>query len=89
MTALAAITNTILVDGYELRTVNFGETVDCAVPLGRHAIEIVHTYRTVTTLNMPISRTSDALELSVEPGTLPVVVAAYNFFTWKFDLSLG
>ena len=89
MNTLARITNTILVDGYELRTVPFGETVDCEVPVGVHTIQIAHTYSTITTLNMPITRTSDALQLSVAPGKLPVVVAEYNFFTWRFDLRLG
>ena len=88
MNALARITNTILVDGIELRTVPLGEKADCEIPVGVHAIQVAHTYSTVTTLGIPITRTSDPLQLTVAPGTLPVVVAVYNFFTWKFDLHL-
>jgi hypothetical protein len=82
-------TNTIFVDGAEVRTLQMGETIDLEIPVGRHTIQLVHSYRKPTTLGMPISRRSNILELAAEPGTPVAVVAAYNYLTQKFNLELG
>jgi hypothetical protein len=82
------ITNTILVDGYELRTMELGETIYLEVPVGQHTIQLVHAYRSIATLGLTISRNSNRLEVIVAADTLPTVVGAYNYLWQTFDLSL-
>lgn len=81
-------TNTILLDGNELRTLEMGETIDLEVPVGQHVMQLVHAYRTLTTLFMDISRTSKPLELTVTPEALPMVSGVYDYLWQKFDLEL-
>lgn len=88
MNMLEETTNTIVVDGNVMRTIQMGETVEFEVPVGMHTIQIVHSYRNLSTLNMPVTRESNALEFIVEAGTLPVVEGVYNNLTWNFSLHL-
>jgi hypothetical protein len=85
---LVWFTNTILLDGYELRTIEMGETVDFEAPIGQRVIQLVHAYRSITTLGITISRKSDPMELTIAVETLPVVEGAYNYLWQKFNLSL-
>jgi hypothetical protein len=81
------ITMTILVDGNAVRTIQMNESVDFAVPVGRHTIELVQVYRSAATFNHPITRRSD-LELNVEAGTQIVVNGSYSTLFGKFGLDL-
>jgi len=82
------ITNTIVIDGYEVRTVQVGETIVFEIPAGKHEIQLVQVYRSLGTLNMPITRKSNELELTVQPGAQAVEVAEYGRILGKFSLSL-
>jgi hypothetical protein len=82
------ITNTIVVDDHEVRTVQVGETIVFEIPAGKHVIELVQVYRSAATLNMAITRKSNLLELTVQPGAQAVVVAEYGRILGKFSLSL-
>jgi hypothetical protein len=82
------ITNTIVVDGYDLRTIQIGETVDFAIPAGGHVIQLVQVYRSAATLNVAITRKSNQLEFAVSAGAQAVVVAEYWYLLGKFTLSL-
>jgi Double zinc ribbon len=82
------ITNTVVVDGHEIRTVQVGETIVFEILAGKRAIQLVQVYRSLGTLNMPITRKSNLLELTVQPGTQAVVVAEYGRILGKFSLSL-
>jgi len=82
------ITNTIVVDGYDLRTIQIGETVDFAIPAGGHVIQLVQVYRSAATLNVAITRKSNQLEFTISEGAQAVVVAEYGYFLGKFSLSL-
>jgi Double zinc ribbon len=81
------ITMTILVDGNAVRTIQMNETVDFAVPVGRHTIELVQVYKSAATFNHPITRRSD-LELNVEAGTQIMVTGSYSTLFGKFGLDL-
>lgn len=81
-------TNTILLDGYELRTMEMGETVELEVPVGQHTIQLVHAYRSIATVGLTISRNSNRLELIISVDTLTAVVGVYNNLWQKFDLSV-
>ena len=82
------ITNTIVVDGSDVRTVQIGETVVFEIPAGTHVIQLVQVYHSAATLNIPITRKSNLLEFTVAPGTQAVVVAEYGYLLGKFSLSL-
>jgi uncharacterized OB-fold protein len=82
------ITNTIVVDDHEVRTVQVGETIVFEIPAGKHVIELVQVYRSAATLNMAITRKSNLLELTVQSGAQAVVVAEYGRILGKFSLSL-
>lgn len=81
-------TNTILLDGYELRTVEMGEIIDLEVPIGQHTMQLVHAHRSITTLGITISRKSNLLELTISAEMLPAVSGVYDYLWQKFDLSL-
>jgi Double zinc ribbon len=81
------ITMTIVVDGNTVRPIQMNETVDFAVPVGRHTIELVQVYQSAATFNHPITRRSD-LELNVEAGTQIVVTGRYSTLFGKFGLDL-
>jgi hypothetical protein len=81
-------TNTILLDGYELRTIEMGETIDLEIPVGLHTVQLVHAYRSITTLGMTISRKSNLLDLTIAPEMLPAVLGVYDYLWQKFDVSL-
>jgi uncharacterized Zn finger protein (UPF0148 family) len=85
---LAHYTNTIFVDGYALRTIEMGETVEFDLPAGNHAIQLEHKYGGVSTLGLSIQRMSNLLEVPVVAGMLPVVAGEYNYLWWKFYLNL-
>jgi hypothetical protein len=82
------VTNTIVVDGADVRTVQVGETVVFEVSPGPHAIQLVQVFRSVATLKMGITRKSNLLQFTVAPGTQAVVAAEYGFILGKFSLSL-
>jgi hypothetical protein len=82
------ITNTIVVDGNEVRTVQVGETIVFEILAGKRTIQLVQVFRSAATLNMGITRKSNLLELSVQPGAQAVVVAEYGRILGKFSLSL-
>jgi hypothetical protein len=82
------ITMTILVDGNAVRNIQMNETVDFAVPVGRHTIELVQVYQSAATFNHPITRRSD-LELNIEAGRQIVVTGSYSTLFGKFGLDLG
>ncbi len=82
------ITNTIVVDGHDVRTVQVGETIVFEIPAGKHVIELVQVFRSAATLNMGITRKSNQLELTVQPGAQAIVVAEYGRILGKFSLSL-
>jgi Double zinc ribbon len=82
------ITNTIVVDGHEVRTVQVGETIVFEILAGKRDIQLVQVYRSVGTLNMALTRKSNLLELTVQPGAQVVVVAEYGRILGKFSLSL-
>jgi hypothetical protein len=82
------ITNTIFVDGHEVRTVQVGETIVFEILAGKRDIQLVQVYRSVGTLNMALTRKSNLLELTVQPGAQVVVVAEYGRILGKFSLSL-
>ncbi|HEY1804642.1 MAG TPA: zinc ribbon domain-containing protein [Terracidiphilus sp.] len=82
------VTNTIVVDGNEVRTVQIGETVVFQVPPGAHEIQLVQVYHSAATLNIPITRKSNLLQFTVAPGTQAVVAAEYGYILGKFSLSL-
>ena len=82
------ITNTIVVDGYDVRTIQIGETVVFAIPAGSHVIQLVQVYHSAATLNIPITRKSNQLEFTVSAGAQAVVVAEYGYLLGKFSLSL-
>lgn len=82
------ITNTIVVDGLDVRTVQIGETVVFQIPAGKHVIQLVQVYHSAATLNIPITRKSNALEFAVTAGAQAVVAAEYGYILGKFSLSL-
>ena len=82
------ITNTIVVDDHEVRTVQVGETIVFEILAGKHVIQLVQVFRSAATLNMAITRKSNLLELTVQPGAQAVVVAEYGRILGKFSLSL-
>lgn len=82
------ITNTIVVDGQQVRTIQIGETVVFAIAAGSHAIQLVQVYHSAATLNIPITRKSNELGFTVSAGAQAVVVAEYGFILGKFSLSL-
>jgi hypothetical protein len=82
------VTNTIVVDGYNVRTVQIGETVVFEVPAGKHVIQLVQVFRSAATLKMGITRKSNQLEFTFSAGTQAVVVAEYGYILGKFSLSL-
>ena len=65
-----------------------GETIDLEVPTGQHTMQLVHAYRSITTLGMTISRKSNMLELTVAAEMLSAVSGVYDYLWQKFDLSL-
>src|ERR1700685_291299 len=71
------ITNTILVDGIAVGTVQMNGAADFAVSVGRHTIQLVQVYHSFATLNIPVTRKSE-LELNVAAGTQPVVDGVYR-----------
>ena len=81
------ITNTIVVDDHEVRTVQVGETIVFEIPAGKHVIQLVQVFRSAATLNMAITRKSNLLELAVQPGAQAVVIAEYGRILGKFSLS--
>lgn len=81
------VTNTIVVDGNEIRTIRIGETVVFEVAAGRHVIQLVQVFSSAATLKMGITRKSNLLEFSVAPGTQAVVAAEYGYIKGKFSLS--
>jgi uncharacterized OB-fold protein len=81
-------TNTIFIDGYVLRTIQMGETVDLEVPIGQHVMLFEHAYRSLTTLGITISRKSNPLELTVAAESMPMVIGVYNYLWQKFYLNL-
>ncbi len=82
------ITNTIVVDGQDVRTVQIGETVVFAIPTGSHVIQLVQVYHSAATLNIPITRKSNELGFTVAAGAQAVVAAEYGYILGKFSLSL-
>jgi hypothetical protein len=82
------ITNTIVVDGHEVRTIQVDETIVFEILAGKHVIQLVQVFRSAATLNMAITRKSNELELTAQPGTQAVVVAEYGRILGKFSLSL-
>ncbi len=82
------ITNTIVLDGYDVRTIQIGETVVFAIPPGSHVIQLVQVYHSAATLNIPITRKSNELGFAVSAGAQAVVVAEYGYLLGKFSLSL-
>ena len=82
------IVNTIVVDGYDVRTIQIGETVVFAIPSGSHVIQLVQVYHSFATLNIAITRKSNQLEFTVSAGAQAVVVAEYGYILGKFSLSL-
>jgi Double zinc ribbon len=82
------ITNTIVVDGHDVRPVQVGETIVFEILAGKHVIQLVQVYRSAATLNMAITRKSNLLELTVQAGAQAVVVAEYGRILGKFNLSL-
>ncbi len=82
------ITNTIVVDGYDVRTIQIGETVVFAIPAGSHVIQLVQVYHSAATLNIAITRKSNQLEFTVSAGAQAVVAAEYGYLLGKFSLSL-
>jgi uncharacterized OB-fold protein len=82
------ITNTIGVDGYDVRTIQIGETVVFAIPARSHVIQLVQVYHSAATLNIAITRKSNQLEFTVSAGAQAVVVAEYGYILGKFSLSL-
>jgi len=82
------ITNTIVVDGQNVRTVQIGETVVFAIPAGSHVIQLVQVYHSAATLNIAITRKSNSLEFAVAAGAQAVVAAEYGYILGKFSLSL-
>lgn len=82
------VTNTIVVDGRDLRTIQIGETVVFQVPAGRHVIQLVQVFRSAATLKMGITRKSNQLEFTLSAGTQAVVAAEYGYILGKFSLSL-
>ncbi|MGO8759081.1 MAG: zinc ribbon domain-containing protein [Terracidiphilus sp.] len=85
---LAHYTNTVFVDGYAVRTIEMGETVEFDLPVGTHAIQLEHKYSGVSTLGLSIQRMSNLLQVPVVAGMLPVVTGEYNYLWWKFNLNL-
>ena len=82
------ITNTIVVDDHEVRTVQVGETIVFEILAGKHVIQLVQVFRSAATLNMAITRKSNLLEVTAQPGAQAVVVAEYGRILGKFSLSL-
>ena len=82
------ITNTIVVDGQDVRTVQIGETVVFAISPGSHVIQLVQVYHSAATLNIPITRKSNKLGFAVSAGAQAVVAAEYGYILGKFSLSL-
>ena len=82
------ITNTIVVDGNDVRTIQIGETVVFAIPAGSHVVQLVQVYHSAATLNIPITRKSNELAFTVAAGAQAVVVAEYGYILGKFSLSL-
>jgi hypothetical protein len=82
------VTNTIVVDGNNVRTIQIGETVVFPIPAGSHVIQLVQVFHSAATLNMGITRKSKPLGFTVLPGAQAVVVAEYGYILGKFSLSL-
>ncbi|HVN94095.1 MAG TPA: zinc ribbon domain-containing protein [Terracidiphilus sp.] len=83
-----SFTETILIDGVEIRTIEMGETLDFPVLPGQHTIQLVHSKRSFATLGMTFSHTSDPVEFVAQPGSLPVVVGEFDMLLEKYDLAL-
>jgi hypothetical protein len=83
------MTNKILVDGREQRTIQMGETVDLEVPPGKHVIQLVLVARSIATLFIPIKRKSNVVELTAEGQTQSAVLAEYDRIWGKYKLRLG
>lgn len=82
------VTNTIVIDGVEVRTIQVGENAVFQVAPGAHTIQLVQVFRSVATLKMGINRKSNLLQFSVAPGAQAVIAAEYGFILGKFSLSL-
>ena len=82
------VTNTIVVDGNNVGTVQIGGTVVFEVPAGKHVIQLVQVFRSAATLKMGITRKSNLLEFTVTAGAQAVVAAEYGYLLGKFSLSL-
>jgi hypothetical protein len=87
-TLFGQLTNKILVDGREQRTIQMGETVDFEVPAGKHAIRLVLVVRSIATLFIPITRKSNVVELTAGAETQPIVLGEYDRVWGKFKLRL-
>ena len=88
-TLFGQLTNKILVDGREQRTIEMGETVDLEVAAGRHAIQLALVARSIYTLFIPITRRSNVVELTAGTEAQPVVVAEYDRTWGKYKLRLA
>jgi hypothetical protein len=88
-TLFGQMTNKILVDGREQRTIQMGETVDLEVPPGKHVIQLVLVARSIATLFIPIKRKSNVVELTAEGQTQSAVLAEYDRIWGKYKLRLG
>jgi hypothetical protein len=87
-TLFGQMSNTILVDGRVLQTIQMGETVDFEVPVGKHQIQLVLVARSIFTLFIPITRKSNVLELTAEAETQSAVLGEYDRVWGKFKLRL-
>ena len=83
------MTNTILVDGRALRTIQMGETIVFEVPAGKHEIQLELVARSIATLFIPVTRKSNVLELTAEAETQAAVVGEYDRVWGKFKLRLA
>jgi uncharacterized Zn finger protein (UPF0148 family) len=79
--------NNIYVDGYALRAIEMGETVEFELPAGNHMIQLEHIYP-LSPIGPTIPKWSNQLQVTVVAGTLLAVAGEYEYVWQNFNLRL-
>lgn len=79
--------NNIYVDGYALRTIELGETIEFELLVGNHMIQLEHLYP-LSPIGPNIPKWSNKLEVTVAAGMFPTVVGDYEYVWQNFNLRL-
>ena len=79
--------NNIYVDGYALRAIEMGETVEFELPAGNHMIQLEHI-SPLSPIGPTIPKRSNQLRVTVVAGTLLAVAGEYEYVWQNFNLRL-